>query len=172
MSWWIASTRPKKPRTNMDLLEKFNNRLPDQLPEDECWEWQGCKDKGGYGILHHGKKLRAHRVSYEIHYAESLSDLHCLHRCDNPSCVNPFHLFSGTNTDNMNDKVMKGRAYTGNQQGQNNGNSKLSDDVVKEIRLLYNTGGYTTIQLGEKYGVNLSTISYIVNNKTYKHLLE
>ena len=156
----------------MNLLDKFNNNLPEQLLEDECWEWQGFKGKGGYGILHHGKRLRAHRVSYEIHYAEPLGELHCLHSCDNPSCVNPFHLFSGTNTDNVKDKVMKGRAYTGNQQGQNNGNSKLTDDIVKEIRLLYNSGGYTTIQLGEKYGVHRSTISYIINNKTYTHLLE
>ena len=162
----------------MDLLEKFNSRLPETLSDDICWEWQGHKDKGGYGILHqygilhHGKSLRAHRVAYEIHYAEPLDELHCLHRCDNPSCVNPFHLFSGTNTDNMKDKVAKGRCYTGNQKGQSNGNSKLTDSVVKEIRLLYNGGGYTTVQLGKKYGVTRSTISYIVNNKTYTHLLE
>ena len=72
----------------------------------------------------------------------------------------------------MKDKVTKGRCYTGNQKGQSNGNSKLTDTLVKEIRLLYNSGSYTTVQLGEKYGVNRSTISYIVNNKTYTHLLE
>ena len=156
----------------MDLLEKFNSRLPEILSDDICWEWQGHKGKGGYGILHHGKSLRAHRVAYEIHYAEPLGELQCLHRCDNPSCVNPFHLFSGTNTDNVKDKVTKGRCYTGNQKGQSNGNSKLTDTLVKEIRLLYNGGGYTTVQLGKKYGVTRSTISYIVNNKTYTHLLE
>lgn len=96
--------------------------------------------------------------------AEPLGELHCLHRCDNPSCVNPFHLFSGTNTDNVKDKVTKGRCYTGN--------SKLTDTLVKEIRLLYNNRSYTTVHLGEKYGVHRATISYIVNNKTYTHLLE
>lgn len=157
----------------MDLLEKINSKLPKTLSEDICWEWRGHKDKGGYGILHHhGKNLRVHRVVYEIYYAEPLGELHCLHRCDNPSCVNPFHLFSGTNTDNVKDKVTKGRCYTGNQKGQSNGNSKLTDSVVKEIRLLYNNRSYTTVQLGEKYGVHRATISYIVNNKTYTHLLE
>ena len=72
----------------------------------------------------------------------------------------------------MKDKVTKGRCYTGNQKGQSNGNSKLTDTLVKEIRLLYNSGSYTTVQLGKKYGVTRSTISYIVNNKTYTHLLE
>ena len=153
----------------MNLIDKFNNNLPDVLPENECWEWQGRKDKAGYGAL---GSLKAHRVAYEIYYAEPLGELHCLHRCDNPSCVNPFHLFSGTNADNVKDKVEKGRCYTGNQKGQSNGNSKLTDTLVKEIRLLYNSGGYTTTQLGKEYGVNRATISYVVNNKTFKHLLE
>ena len=153
----------------MDLVDKFNSKLPDILPVNECWEWQGRKDKGGYGAL---GRLKAHRISYEIYHAEPLGDLHCLHKCDNPGCVNPEHLFAGTNLDNIQDKVDKGRCYTGNQSGQHNGNAKLTNDLVKEIRRLYNTGEYTTVNLGKKYGVNRATISYIVNNKTFKHLLE
>jgi hypothetical protein len=157
----------------MSLLEKFSNYLPDVLDENQCWEWKGKTDAYGYGYICNNKKtLKAHRVSYEIHYAEPLGNLHCLHKCDNPKCVNPLHLFSGTNLDNIRDKVNKGRCYTGNQKGQNNGASKLTDDVVKNIRKLYNTGSYTTIKLGEMYNVHRSTISYIVNNKTFKHLLE
>jgi len=159
----------------MSLIEKFCKYLPDTLDETQCWEWQGSMNykNGGYGQLGHNKKiLKAHRVSYEIHYAEPLNDLHCLHKCDNPSCVNPLHLFAGTNLDNVRDKVKKGRCYTGNQKGEHNGASKLKDIDVKTIRKLYNTENYTTIKLGEMYNVNRSTISYIVNNKTYKHLLE
>lgn len=156
----------------MSLVEKFCKYLLDTLDETQCWEWQGSIN-GGYGQLGHNKKiLKAHRVSYEIYYAEPLNDLHCLHKCDNPSCVNPLHLFAGTNLDNVRDKVKKGRCYSGNQKGEHNGASKLKDIDVKSIRKLYNTGSYTTIKLGEMYNVTRSTISYIVNNKTYKHLLE
>ena len=156
-------------------MEKFYRYLPDTLDENKCWEWKGPVnyERGGYGQLYFNKKtLKAHRISYEIHYAEPLGDLHCLHKCDNPKCVNPSHLFSGTNLENMQDKVKKGRCYTGYQKGEYNGASKLTDDVVKNIRKLYNTGSYTTIKLGEMYNVHRSTISYIVNNKTFKHLLE
>lgn len=155
------------------MIEKFYKHFPDVLDEKICWEWKGCKDKNGYGIFYHNhKNLRAHRLSYEIHYAEPLNDLHCLHKCDNPKCVNPLHLFAGTNLDNVKDKVLKGRCFSGNQKGEKNGASKLLDAQVLKIRELYKTGNYTTLKLGKIYGVNRSTISYIVNNKTYTHLLE
>jgi len=159
----------------MDLVDKFHEYLPNILNENKCWEWQGSINyaKGGYGQLSHNKKtLKAHRVSYELYYAEPLNDLHCLHKCDNPSCVNPMHLFAGTNLDNVKDKILKGRCYTGYQKGEHNGASKLKDKDVIQIRKLYKTKNYTTIKLGKMYGVHRSTISYIVNNKTYTHLLE
>tara|TARA_R110000868_G_scaffold131618_1_gene341717 strand:+ start:205 stop:681 length:477 start_codon:yes stop_codon:yes gene_type:complete len=157
----------------MELLDQINKYLPDILNENHCWIWNGAKDKNGYGITSQNKKtLKVHRLMYEIYYAESLKELHCLHTCDNPSCVNPLHLFAGTNLDNVRDKINKGRCYTGYQKGENNGASKLKDNDVIEIRKLYNTGKYTTTKLGEMYKIHRSTISYIVNNKTYTHLLE
>ena len=157
----------------MILLDRFYDKLPDVLDENSCWEWRGSIDKYGYGCFSIGKKtLKAHRVSYEVFYAEPLNHFLCLHKCDNRKCVNPLHLSAGTNLDNMRDKVRKGRCYTGNQIGENNGASKLTDNQVLKIRELYKSGNYTTLKLGELYDVNRSTISYIINNKTYKHLLE
>lgn len=157
----------------MNLLEKFNKNLPSVLNENQCWEWQGCIDNYGYGIFYFNKKIyKSHRLMYEIYYSESLKKLHCLHKCDNRKCVNPLHLFSGTNLDNVRDKVNKGRCYTGYQKGECNGASKLKDKDVIEIRKLHKNKKYSTIKLGKIYGVHRSTISYIVNNKTYTHLLE
>jgi len=157
----------------MELIDRINKNLPDILNENDCWIWNGTKDKNGYGITSYNKKLfKVHRLMYEIHYAEPLKSLHCLHKCDNPSCVNPLHLFEGTNLDNVKDKILKGRCYTGYQKGEHNGASKLKDVDVIEIRKLYKTKNYTTIKLGEIYKVHRSTISYIINNKTYTHLLE
>lgn len=159
----------------MNLKEKFYKYLPDILDKNKCWEWQGSINhlRGGYGSISHNKKhLKAHRVSYELYYEKPLGSLHCLHKCDNPSCVNPLHLFAGTNHDNVMDKVNKGRCHNGYQKGEHNGASKLKDADVIQIRELYNNQNYTTIKLGKMYGVHRSTISYIVNNKTYTHLLE
>lgn len=77
---------------------------------DNCWLWKGPRQRG-YGYFFNGEKtVRAHRWSYE-YFKEPLNDLLCCHHCDNPSCVNPFHLFSGTQSDNMQDCVKKGRAH-------------------------------------------------------------
>lgn len=157
----------------MDLIERFYRYLPNILDEDECWEWKGGIDAYGYGIFTANKKTyKSHRVMYEIYYSEPLEDLHCLHRCDNRKCVNPLHLFSGTNLDNVRDKVAKGRCYTGYQKGEHNGASKLKDKQVIEIRRLHSTQNYTKTELGKMYGVHRATISCIIRNKTYTHLLE
>lgn len=80
----------------------------------ECWEWQSCLNPNGYGRIGHGgrggRKCAAHRVSWEIHYGAIPDSLWVLHKCDNPACVNPNHLFLGSHQDNMDDMIAKGRA--------------------------------------------------------------
>ncbi|NOR58444.1 MAG: hypothetical protein GQ474_07975 [Sulfurimonas sp.] len=93
----------------MYSLEDFEEKyMP--IPETGCWEWLGYCNKKGYGVVTiNGSSTLAHRVSYQLKYGGEISGLCVCHTCDNPSCGNPEHLWVGTNQDNMDDKVKKGR---------------------------------------------------------------
>lgn len=97
--------------TESDHL-RFSNKINREVGSNGCHEWIGSKSKKGYGYFHHkGKTKKAYRISYELFYGPIPSGLHVCHICDNPSCVNPEHLFLGTNTDNYQDKIKKNRQY-------------------------------------------------------------
>ena len=99
----------------------------------ECWEWLASRQPNGYGKFGvPGHTLMAHRVAYCISIGEPADGLCVLHRCDNPSCCNPDHLFLGTQTENMMDKLRKGRQPT----GERNKASRVSDEEVRAIRVL------------------------------------
>ena len=115
------------------LLERI--WMKTQISEEGCWEWQGYKDKDGYGILTYNKKpVKLHRVIYEL-VNEDLGGLHALHTCDNPSCLRPSHIFAGTNADNTADKIEKGRARYAH--GEESGNHYLTIEQVLAIRRDY-----------------------------------
>jgi len=132
--------------------------------ENGCWEWSEYKDKDGYGIY---KQHRAHRVAYELWKGKIPSGQLVRHTCDNPPCVNPEHLLVGTQTDNMNDMVKRNRHTA--VKGQQQRGSKLTDDIVREIRILEGFG-FTLKELGNMYQVHISTIWRTINGKNWKHI--
>jgi HNH endonuclease len=135
----------------------------------QCWEWTGTKNKpGGYGYLHvAGTKhtvIGAHRLAYE-HFIGPPGDLCVLHRCDNPSCSNPDHLFLGTHLDNALDRCRKGRGVT------NRIVRKLSADKVRSI-LISRAAGTTIAAIAAKYGVSKPLIHMVVSGKRWAWLTE
>jgi len=127
-----------------------------------CWEWIGQKTRGGYGALRlpmHGPLTRAHRVAWLLFNGPISDGLCVLHKCDNPGCVNPSHLFVGTLTDNMQDCSRKGRVYRAPL------NSKTGKTTLAEretIRELYRDGRSQNA-IADQFGVTQRRISQIVN---------
>lgn len=136
----------------------------------ECWEWIGCRNQSrrGYGFIGvNGKLYQAHRVAYFLHsQVDPLQFLVC-HKCDNTRCVNPNHLFLGTPADNMADRDKKQRGKF--PVGERNGQSKLTEDDVVDIRKQYESGR-TQKAIGLQYGVDHSTIGRITRRVDWSHI--
>lgn len=154
------------------LEQRFNEKWVEN-PETGCWDWQAYTFRTGYGALQvDGKPRSAHRVSYElfngpIPEGEGYHGTCVCHRCDRPCCVNPSHLFLGTNDDNLRDMVEKGRQHR--PRGEINGSAKLSQSDVEFIRwALPRWGRGGTYYFAKFFGVSQSVISRIKNGRTWK----
>lgn len=157
-------------------IKRFWSRV-DKKSEDACWEWEGYRNIEGYGRITINSKLHlVHRVSWIIHNGEipdgnlPYGTMFICHTCDNPSCVNPAHLFIGTNKDNMRDKNDKGRGGGRGLKGEENSMHKLTECQVKEIREKYEPRVYTLDMLAAEYGVTFQHIQTIITNKAWRHL--
>jgi transcription initiation factor TFIIIB Brf1 subunit/transcription initiation factor TFIIB len=127
-------------------------------------------NKLGYGKLRADKKWStAHRRSYEMRYGPVPDGMFVCHRCDNPSCVRPEHLFAGTPAQNTRDMHQKGRAALQGAPGEQNSHHKLTDEQVIAIRRRFHQGELIR-HLAAEHALNVSSISNIVNGRTWKHL--
>jgi len=156
----------------------------DKRGPDECWPWTGAKDPLGYGrfgIWRLRRTLLASRVSYVLSTGKNPDLLNVLHKCDRPECVNPGHLFLGTDKDNAMDASAKGRmkwkashATRKNPRitphGENHYSAKLTKEDVLKIRSLHAIGAFNQKQLSKMFGVENSHIHMIVHRKAWKHL--
>lgn len=155
-------------KARLRFLAKFEKRQ-----KSMCWWWKAQKDKNGYGRMKfkiNGRHVAtpAHRVSWEIYRSPIPKGMLVCHRCDNPSCVNPHHLFLGTWMDNYKDMENKGRRKS--SKGSSNGSSRLNEKKVIEIRFLRAQYGSASNWLSAKFNISSATISRILSRQIWKHI--
>lgn len=157
-----------KPWTREQWVAGFFNKVQ---KTESCWNWIGLTNNKGYGIInrHHSHRMTvASRVSWEIHRGPIPEGIFVCHHCDNPLCVNPDHLFLGSQTDNMRDCVKKGRLNVADHRGKQNPFSKLTDSDIRCIRSLANS--LTQQAIADRFGIKQCHVSKIVLRQSWNHV--
>ena len=174
---------PRSPQEHPRILGNFWSKVR-KAGEDECWIWTASKRNKGYGAFTYvwnGKSIqdRSHRFSYVLHVGPIPDGLMVLHECDNPPCVNPAHLFLGTNQDNIEDMLTKGRHVPGGTHcGENNRYRKgidhpfarLNPEIIRQIRDDHADNNLSCGSLACKYGIRTIHAWKIVNRRLWKHV--
>lgn len=151
-------------------MENFWNKVN---KTEGCWNWTGGTNGRGAGGVEYGllkvpktrKNITAHRMSYILHNGQITSDQWVLHKCDNPLCVNPDHLFLGTPADNVADMDAKGRRKCNPRKGEQNGRAVLDEDKVKLLRLLH--GKFSLTVLSKIFGIGKSQVHRIATGQQW-----
>ena len=192
-----SSPNPHRKSTPPTPAERFWSKVdkdgPVCVPElGPCWMWTAGTQRGGYGCIRvSGKHVGAHRLVWELHFGQIPPGQWVLHRCDNPPCVRPSHLFLGTSADNQRDCVAKGRHSVSLEQmlqdvmvapwkalmsaggprvafGESHYSAKLTTAQVEAIRRRYIPHRVSTYKLAKEFGVSRSAISDVLSGKHWK----
>lgn len=154
----------------MKLTEKQKARFwsrVDVREDNECWLWLGYTNAFGHGQFSlYTKAKYAHRVAFIIANGDIPKGLQVNHHCDTPACVNPNHLYTGTQQDNMNDKVRRGRG----NKGVKHYKVILTPDDVHAIRVLWKSGEFKQKDLAKRFGVSRGCITGIIRHKNWTHI--
>jgi hypothetical protein len=148
-------------------IAKFWSRVDKSGGENACWIWTGARNPEGYGSINwYRASRRSHRIAYELAFGVSPESLCVLHKCDNPRCCNPAHLFLGTSAENNTDRKRKNRTVA--KKGEDQWKHKLTANQVAEIRHVYSFGLVSQRELASRFGVQQTTIWNVVNYRTWK----
>lgn len=165
----MASSVSYRGRRNISVEEKFWSRVSPPSDKKACWTWLGTVASTGYGIIWIGGKSGgyegAHRVSWIIHFERIPKGKWILHKCDNPICVNPRHLYAGTHFENNRDRRLRGRAC----RGELHPKSKLTASAVKFIRRRRRSQ-VGALTLSRKFNVSASLIWSVWYRASWKHV--
>lgn len=158
------------------VIVRFWSKVDRSAGDAACWEWQGYRMPLGYGQMNVGGRKGgahlAHRLAWEITHGAIPPGLEVCHNCpggDNPSCVNPAHLFLGTHADNMSDMGRKGRAGGPGMPGGLHPSARLTEHDVRVIRARAQSGEVHRL-IAADFGLCRSTVSYIVNRRLWSHI--
>jgi hypothetical protein len=170
--WVIRSVKDRKWH-HWRSLDKLWENVDKDWPIIEyvwtpCWLWKWHTTNGWYGIITiNNKWIRTHCLSWEIHNKQKIPKwMHTCHKCDNPSCINPEHLFLWTPKENAQDKVKKWRAYSWDHKWEKSWRAKLKESDILKIRI--DTRKY--LEIANEYKIDTSSVSDIKRKKTWKHL--
>lgn len=159
---------PVKRRNKTTRLESPLLRFLDKVSfgTGDCWYWRASIDPIGYGTIGTSK---AHRFSWRLFKGEIPAGISVLHKCDIRNCVNPDHLFLGTQKDNMADCARKGRMNTWDHPGEKNPSAKLTNEEVLEMRKLFDDG-MSPKEIAKEFGVSVMTAFRAATKRSWSHI--
>lgn len=155
-----------------DAADRFWEKVEyPSTTDNDCWTWTGSKYKNGYGqFFKNPEKITAHRFAYELRNGPIDRDLVVCHTCDNRACVNPLHLFLGTQKENLQDMTNKGRRVNADTSGIKNGRAKVTEAEVDKIRELYNNTEMGARVIGEMFGISETQAFRIIKKESWRKI--
>lgn len=162
---------------------RFWQKVDQSAGQDACWLWTTAHTHVGYGrfALTHQRTVYAHRLAYFLTYGEIPTDKIVCHRCDNPTCCNPAHLFVGTHKENVQDMIDKGRKPRGENhwtfrspnsvaRGERQGSAKLSEEQVISLRTRYEAHDCERKELAAEFHIDVTHLWRIAKGRNWQHI--